>query len=142
MLAAVVIGLALVCVTTIVQAGFMIAGVRFVDWRMTKRDRVRTHLPKAILVSGFTAWMFTGMLLEAQLWAVFYLLHPEITQLPDLETAIYFSMVTFTSVGYGDVVLIGKWRVLAAMEAANGVIIFGWTTALIFHVIQSVYRRR
>jgi hypothetical protein len=136
------IGLALVCVTTIVQAVFMIAGVRFVDWRMAHRDRVTEHLPKAMLVSAFTAWMFVGVVMEALLWALFYLYRPEITTLPDLETALYFSMVTFTSVGYGDVVLAGSWRILASLQGANGVIIFGWTTALIFYVIQTVYKHR
>ena len=48
--------------------------------------------------------------------------------LPDLETAFYFSMVTFTTLGFGDVVLTGQWRTLASIQAANGVIIFGWTT--------------
>ncbi|MFZ0467765.1 MAG: ion channel [Thiogranum sp.] len=81
------------------------------------------------------------MLLEALIWALFYLYNPVITTLPDLETALYFSMVTFTSVGYGDLVITGDWRMLASL-GGNGVIIFGWTTALIFYVIQHVYRPR
>jgi len=95
---------------------------------------------KELLVSEFTAWMFIGMLLEALIWALFYLYNPALTALSDLETALYFSMVTFTSVGYGDVVIAGDWRILASLEGANGVIIFGWTTALIFYVIQHLYR--
>ena len=86
--------------------------------------------------------MFIGVVSEVLLWALFYLHNPEITTLPDLETALYFSMVTFTSVGYGDVVLTGPWRILASIQAANGVIIFGWTTALIFYHIQTVYTRK
>ena len=46
------------------------------------------------------------------------------------------------SVGYGDVVLGGDWRILASLQGANGVIVFGWATALIFYVIHEVYRRR
>jgi voltage-gated potassium channel Kch len=75
-------------------------------------------------------------------WRVFYLYNPALTAIPDLETALYFSMVTFTSVGYGDVVIAGDWRILASLEGANGVIIFGWTTALIFYVLQHLYRPR
>jgi hypothetical protein len=48
-------------------------------------------------------------------------------------------MVTFTTLGFGDVVLAGQWRTLASIQAANGVIIFGWTTALIFYFIQQIY---
>lgn len=66
----------------------------------------------------------------------------EITTLPDLESALYFSMVTFTTVGYGDVVVTGNWRILAALESANGVVIFGWTTALIVYVVQQLYGRK
>jgi len=53
-----------------------------------------------------------------------------------LETALYFSMVTFTTLGYGDVTMSPDWRLLASFEAANGIIMFGWTTALIAAVIQ------
>ena len=69
-----------------------------------------------------------------------YLYDPSITTLPDMETAFYFSMVTFTTLGYGDVVLTGQWRSLASIQAANCVIIFGWTTALIFYFIQRIYK--
>ena len=85
--------------------------------------------------------MFLGVITEALLWACFYLYHPAISELRNLESAFYFSMVTFTSVGYGDLVLAGSWRVLSAIQAANGVIIFGWTTALIFYEILKVYAR-
>jgi len=40
----------------------------------------------------------------------------------------------------GDVLLTGQWRTLASIQAANGVIIFGWTTALIFYFIQHIYK--
>jgi hypothetical protein len=86
--------------------------------------------------------MFLAVVLEALIWALLYLFDPLVTALPDLETAFYFSMVTFTTLGYGDVVLAGKWRTLASIQAANGVIIFGWTTALIFYFIQQIYKEK
>jgi voltage-gated potassium channel Kch len=79
--------------------------------------------------------------LQALLWSLVYLYEAELMALPDLQTAFYFSMVTFTTLGYGDIVLSGEWRTLAAIQAANGVIIFGWTTALIFYFIQHIYRK-
>ena len=84
--------------------------------------------------------MFLAVVLEALIWSLLYLFDPLVTALPDLETAFYFSMVTFTTLGFGDVVLTGPWRTLASIQAANGVIIFGWTTALIFYFIQHVYK--
>jgi len=134
----IVTGLGMMILTTIIHAMFMVTGMRLADWRMSRLG-IRSHINKAILVSGHIAWMFMAIVIEAWLWALLYLYNPLIETLPDLETAFYFSMVTFTTLGYGDVVLTGNWRTLASIQAANGVIIFGWTTALIFVFIQRVY---
>ena len=56
-----------------------------------------------------------------------------------MEAALYFSMVTFTTLGYGDVLLDERWRLMAAFEAANGIIIFGLSTAVVVAVVQRVY---
>ena len=51
-----------------------------------------------------------------------------------LEPALYFSTVTFVALGYGDIVLDAPWRLLSAIEAANGVILIAWSTAFMFGV--------
>ena len=119
------VGLGMVVLTTIIHAAFMVSGTRFAEWRLARYGRVRRNLAKAILVSGFTGWQFVAVVTEAIVWALLYLLNPLITALPDMATAVYFSMATFTTVGYGDVVLEGRWRILASFQAANGMIIFG-----------------
>jgi hypothetical protein len=48
-------------------------------------------------------------------------------------------MVTFTTLGYGDVLLDDRWRLLASFEAANGIIMFGWTTAIVMAVVHRIY---
>jgi len=138
MLVEIATGLGLMCVTTVMHASFMVSGVKLAEWRI-HRSGPPNELHKAFLVSLFTAWLFTGVTLEALLWAAVYLNIPSITTVPDLESAFYFSMVTFTTLGYGDVVLTGQWRMLSTIQAGNGVIIFGWTTALIFYFIQKIY---
>lgn len=140
MLGKIAVGLGLVCVTTVIQATFMVGGIRFVERRATQRGRPRGYIASAVLVSAFTAWMLIGTVLEALAWALVYLYHPALTTLPDLQSALYFSMVTFATLGYGDVVLTGDWRILASLEGANGVIVLGWTTALIFYVVQRLYK--
>ena len=137
----IVVGLGLMVVTTIIHAMFMVSGIKAVAWHLSRFGRSRRELIKAVLISALTAWMFLAIVIEAWVWALLYLYHPLITRLPDLETAFYFSMVTFTTVGYGDVVLAGNWRTLASIQAANGVIVFGWTTALLFVFIQRVYSK-
>jgi len=54
--------------------------------------------------------------------------------LPDLESALYFSTASFTTIGYGDVVLNHKWRLFGAIEGANGLLLFGWSTAFLISV--------
>ena len=135
-------GLGMMVLTIIIHALFMAAGVKMVKWRRSHFGNVTRESAKAVLISGLTVWMFLAIVIEAGLWALLYLFNPLITALPDLETAFYFSMVTFTTLGFGDVVLTGQWRTLASIQAANGVIIFGWTTALIFYFIQHIYKEK
>jgi len=83
--------------------------------------------------------MFFSSILEAMAWACSYYYHGA---LEDFGDAMYFSIVTFTTLGYGDITLGGEYRLFASFEAANGIIIFGWSTALIMAVVQKVYRKR
>ena len=126
--------------TIFIHALFMVGGLKVARWRRSRFGDVGKEMVKAGLLSALTVWMFLAIVLEAGLWALLYLFDPLVAELPDLETAFYFSMVTFTTLGFGDVVLTGPWRMLASIQAANGVIIFGWTTALIFYFIQRIYK--
>ena len=73
------------------------------------------------------------------MWAATYL---ALGAISGLERALYFSTVTYTTLGYGDVVMQEGQRLLSSFEAANGIIMFGWTTALIFALVQRVYFAR
>ena len=74
-------------------------------------------------------------LAEASLWAATYV---ALGAISSFEEAIYFSTVTYTTLGFGDLVLDNPWRLLSAIEAANGIIMFGWTTALLVAAVQRV----
>lgn len=75
-------------------------------------------------------------LLEAMLWAVLYIILPGRSGLANFAEALYFSMITFTTLGYGDVTLAPEWRSLAGMEAMVGIVVFGLSTAILFAMIQ------
>jgi hypothetical protein len=77
--------------------------------------------------------LMLGNILQVAFWA---LLYSALGAFQDFETAMYFSGVTFTSLGYGDVVLDGRMRLLAPLQAANGLMMFGITTALFFAAVQ------
>ena len=134
------IALLMMFLSSIIHALFMIGGSHALDWRLARFGYPRGHFDKAVLVWVLTICMFFAIVIEVWVWVLAYLYSPELTDLPDPHTAFYFSMVTFTTPGYGDVVLSGGWRTLASIQAANGVIIFGWTTALIFYLIQKPYK--
>ena len=94
-----------------------------------------THKPATTTVL-WVLFLLLPIILDVTLWATFYYAGGA---LPNFEEALYFSTVTFTTVGYGDIVLDREWRQLATFEAVNGWIIFGWATALIMAVIQRLY---
>ena len=80
------------------------------------------------------AWgMIVIHLAEIVLWALFYSWQK---CLPDLQSSIYFSVVTYTTVGYGDLVLPGEWRILGGVEALTGILMCGWSTAFLFAFVS------
>ena len=62
--------------------------------------------------------------------------------LPDAESAFYFSGVTYTTLGYGDVVLPPEWRLLAPLEALAGILMCGLSAGLFFATVTAIYSRR
>jgi len=77
--------------------------------------------------------LMLGNIVQIAFWALLYHAYGE---LKDFETAMYFSGVTFTSLGYGDVVLSERIRLLASLQAANGMMMFGITTSVFFAAVQ------
>lgn len=74
-----------------------------------------------------------GNIVQITLWALIY---RGLGAFDEMQTAWYFSGVTFTSLGYGDVVLKDRMRLLAPLQAANGLMMFGITTAMFFAAVQ------
>ncbi|WP_419694449.1 ion channel [Mesorhizobium muleiense] len=79
--------------------------------------------------------LMIGNIVQVAFWALLYKL---LGAFEDFETAMYFSGVTFTSLGYGDIVLDGRMRLLGPLQAANGLMMFGITTALFISAVQQV----
>jgi voltage-gated potassium channel Kch len=94
---------------------------------------------KALYILSSTA-IFLMMLhfSEIVVWAIVYLIIPDIQQLSSFEEAIYFSMVTYTTVGYGDITLVPRWRIMGGFEAMSGILLFGWSTAMFFSAVQRI----
>ena len=78
-------------------------------------------------------------LIQIALWALVYLLCGEMAI---FETAFYFSAQNYTALGYGDVVLSQRWRLLGPLEAINGLLLFGLSTAVMFAVLSRLISNR
>lgn len=76
-------------------------------------------------------------LCEAAVWAAAYCW---LDALPDFSTALYYSLSSYSTVGYGDVVLPQAWRLLGPIESVVGVLMLGWSTAVIVALLQNVFR--
>jgi hypothetical protein len=88
------------------------------------------------LFISVAGWMVLLHLLEITVWAVFYLWKDALNDLP---TALYFSAVTYTTTGYGDVVLPSEWRLVGGVEALTGILMCGWSTGFFFAVVSRLF---
>jgi hypothetical protein len=82
---------------------------------------------------------FAAHLIEMAVWAGLFVICGEFTA---FGAAFDHSAVNYTTLGYGNVVMTASWRLLGPLEAADGMLMFGVTTAMIFAVIQRLIRAR
>lgn len=126
-----ILATAMVGVTVLIHFWGLILLLRIMGHTGHRLRADRSHTGQAMLVLMVVFGIFALHTVQIWLYAMLYLaLHA----LPSLEPALYFSTVTFVAVGYGDVVLPVTWRMLSAIEAANGVILIAWSTAFLFSV--------
>jgi hypothetical protein len=131
MLIEILIAGGLVVVTVAVHAGGFSALLRALMWsQVLAKSGFR---PATQLLISVACWLILVHLVEISVWALFYFWQG---CLPDAEAAFYFSGVTYTTVGYGDLVLPKPWRMLAPLEALTGMLMLGLSTGLFFAVVQ------
>jgi hypothetical protein len=77
-------------------------------------------------------------LLQILVWALCY--HWS-NCFPDFATCFYYSAQSYSTVGFGDVTPTGHWRILGAIEAVTGILMFGWSTGVLFSVVNHLNQR-
>ena len=90
------------------------------------------------LLIGVLLVLFAGTLLQMVLWSGLFLVSGEFE---DVNKALYHSVVNFTTLGYGDVVMSAERRLLGALEAANGVLMLGLSTSVLYTVVRAMMVR-
>ena len=133
------IGSALIAITVLIHALGTTAWVRYLG------RNYMGDLPwsgqRAMLVLVYTALIvFALHTVEIIIWALAYQALVPASELASFEEAVYFSFVTFTTLGYGDITLSHGYRLLSGIESLNGMILVGWTAAMIFSVVQHIWR--
>ncbi len=134
-----VVGLATILVTIVIHALAMRAMIHFVrhEWRRGHAG-VRFWMDLGI-IAGAILWAFVAHIAEIAVWAVVFCRYGEFS---DFGSALYHSAENYTTLGYGDVVMSASWKLLGPLEAADGMLLFGVSTAMIFAVIQRMVETR
>ena len=131
----VLLAAALLATCVIVQSVGMLVLIRWLARLRRVLESRSTYLRVALLLR-----LFMGIVLlhltQVGLWAVVFWRAQE---LPNLETALYFSLASYTTIGFGDVVVGPRWRLLAGIEGLTGILLVGWSTAFVFAVVNRMY---
>lgn len=130
------VALSLTTLTVLIHSLGMYASLALVRRFLAEPSRHRWMRTEVLMVSLVGGLLVTH-LAEMAIWAMVYWWW---AMLPDFETAAYYSSTSYTTVGYGDVVLPSKWRMLGPVEASVGVLMLGWSTAVIVAIVQKVFR--
>ena len=134
MLTIILIACVLVAVTVAVHA----AGLAFLlrGWARFHALPPTRFWPITALLIRVIWWLILIHLAAISVWGLFYLWQG---CLPDAEAAFYFAGVTYTTIGYGDLVLAKPWRMLAPIEGLTGILMCGLSTGVFFAVVGRIY---
>jgi len=136
MLVNIIIGVLVIGLTILIHGYGTIYWIKFIR-KKYKKKTTKSLSKRIVWILIYSAIFLLSLnFIEAIIWGFTYYLLPGITEFESIEKAIYFSLVTFTTLGYGDITINSANRMLAGFEAMNGVLLLGWTTAMMFSLLQ------
>jgi hypothetical protein len=104
--------------------------------QLVRRQRIQNNIgttwTDVAIFARVVCYASLGHLVEIALWALVFMICGEFR---DFGTAFYHSAVNYTSLGYGDLLMSASWRLLGPLETANGTLLFGISTAMVFAVM-------
>jgi hypothetical protein len=127
----------LILLTVVIHViGLGLFNVKMVRILTEARSRAHFMIVFALGIGGTAIWATLLHAIEAGIWAAAYRL---LGALPDGEAAMLYSLSAITTYGHSQLFLADHWRLMGALEALNGVILIGLTTALLYGLIQRVW---
>ena len=139
MLATILLGAATMLVSMMIQVAAVVVMVRWLIGKIGS-GRVRAgFLSDSLILTGVLLVLFAGHVIQIGFWAYLFF---RLGEFSEFTVAFYHSTVNFASLGYGDIVMSADWRLLGAIEAANGVLMFGLSASTMFMVMTHLFQRR
>jgi hypothetical protein len=126
-------------VNLVIQVAAVVLMLRFLSGRIANGEIRPGFRNEAGILMGVLLVLFVGHLVQIGVWAFLFI---QLGQFADLATAYYHSTVNFATLGYGDIVMEERWRLLGALQAASGVLMFGLSTSTLFAVMMQLFQRR
>jgi hypothetical protein len=127
------IGTSVIACAVAVQAEmFNLFASRF-NWLVLVSRRLLRRFANTGLIIVAVLYVLLVVTINVWIWTIVYLL---IGAFQAVEPALYFSLTSFTTLGFGDITLSPDWRLLSGLTAANGLISFGWSTAYMVELVR------
>ena len=130
---------AIVAVCSVIHVGVIVVFAQFLRLRFSTLETLTNLTGQAFVLVLVFAVVIGLSLVETGIWAVFYYFRG---LFPNFETALYFSLGTYSTIGYGDVVLPQRWRLLGGIEGISGVLLCGLSGAFVFAVLNVLFQSR
>ena len=135
MLINLIIGLPVMLLCLVLQAGFTFWTVRFHTGRTQRATALAGPFAQIRSLLIVMIVLMLGNFVQITIWGVLFMALGEFSELYE---AVYHSAVNFSSLGYGDVVMSKRWKLLGPLEAANGVLMFALTGAALMAILQQL----
>ncbi|CAM3475169.1 potassium channel family protein [Parendozoicomonas haliclonae] len=139
LLQAIIFGAFMLVLCVLIHSGGTAALVRYFRYESRFAKRIFGDFTGILALSCIAVFLLCLHILQVLLWAGVYwglINSPAITSFAD---AFYFSIITYTTVGYGDIVIAGEGRLLSGIESMIGILMFGWSTAILFMAVQKIW---
>jgi hypothetical protein len=127
------VGSATSLVNLVIHAILLASVVRIVQGVWARSSKAPHFLQDTLVIVAVGVLLVAGHFLEVLMWALTY---AAVKAAPPGTDLVYFAFGNYTTLGYGDTLPVPQWRLLAPMTALNGILLIGWSTALIFAILR------
>ena len=134
----ILIGTFMILVSVVFHITALVYLVKTLERINTSTQATDENFRIIFFLSAATLFVVAVHVIEAWGWAAMYYMLGEFTE---FNQSLYFSVVTVTTLGYGDITLSDRWQLLASFEAMGGLILFGVTVAFLFEILRPLFAK-